>query len=513
MRFRRPLLSLITLTMLGALVACLSVPRVQHTSALADGTYVFSVAGQDSTVDFLYYVTGVFKVSGGAIVGGEQDFVDFSSPTLSDQIIGGSSIKTADGNLKITLRTLDKSIGVNGVETFHATMVSSSGSKALINEFDSFATSSGQLELQTATALPPGGYAFFLTGGDSGGAVVAFGGVANVNGTTISGAGSVFDFNNARNGILLQNQPIDPSTVSGPDAFGRIKISLDLATSGVGGLGLVGYLVDNNHIRLVENNNDPMDVSFNGSMGGTAFAQGGNTGTFSAASIAGSSFVIGTTGEDPNGFFQAAGVVTANADLTTVSGTINFNDLTGIGAQAPIAFTGTYTVDPTGRVTVQDTTDGFTIQIYLDGNGNGAVATMDSLDVLAGQAYLQTGAGSFSAGSFSGSYGLDATGTDSSFLQVDSVGPITADGIGSLTGTVDQNSLSTGTPAAGVALTGDFVADPSGVFTTTNGIKGLDVLNPANQNAFTYYMIDNQRAIAIETDPNQLTLGYFELVH
>jgi len=73
--------------------------------------------------------------------------------------------------------------------------------------------------------------------------------------------------------------------------------------------------------------------------------------------------------------------------------------------------------------------------------------------------------------------------------------------------------LSTGTPAAGLALTGDFVADPSGVFTTSTGIQGLDVLTPANQDAFTYYFIDNQRAVAIETDPNQLTLGYFEVVH
>jgi hypothetical protein len=274
--------------------------------------------------------------------------------------------------------------------------------------------------------------------------------------------------------------------------------------------------VDNNRIRLVENSNDPNDVFF-GVTGGTAFAQSGNTGTFSAASIAGSSFVVGTTGQDPTGFFQAAGVVTANADLTTATGTLNFNDLTGAGVQAPIAFVGTYTVDPTGRVTVNDATDGFTIQVYLDGNGNGTVASMDNCtgiacDVLAGQAYLQTGAGSFNAGSFSGSYALDATGTDHNFLQGDSVGPVTADGVGSLTGKVDQNFLS-GAPAAGVTLAGDFVADPSGVFTTNNGIAGLDVLTPANQDAFTYYLIDNQRAVAIETDPNQLTLGYLELVH
>jgi hypothetical protein len=185
----------------------------------------------------------------------------------------------------------------------------------------------------------------------------------------------------------------------------------------------------------------------------------------------------------------------------------------GQGMAAPLPFAGTYTVDPTGRVTVQDTTDGFILEMYLDGNGNGGVASMDHFDVLAGQAYLQTGAGSFSAGSFSGSYGLSTFGTDFNFLQDDSVGAVKADGVGALTGSVDQNSLFTGSPTAGVKLTGDLVADQSGVFTTNTGITGLDVLNPANQDVFTYYLIDNQRAVAIETDPNQLTLGYFELVH
>jgi hypothetical protein len=514
MKFSRALLFLIAVIMIAAFVACgggsgHTPPPVVPPSPLADGTYVFSLAGQDSaTSGFPYYVAGAFKVQGGTITGGEQDFVDFNVFTLQDTITGGSVTTTADGNLKITLTTGDNSVGVGGVETLHGTLVSSS--KALITEFDASATSSGELNLQTSTATGQGGYAFFVTGVDSFEARVVIGGVVNVDGAgTISGSGSVIDINNMGN--VLQNQPIDPSTVSAPDAFGRVQVSLDLTTSGIGGIGLVGYVVDGNRIRFVENSNDPNDTLF-GVTGGTAFAQGANTGVFSAASIAGSSFVVGTTGLDPNGFFQAAGVFTTNVDLTTVSGTLNFNDLTGIGAQAPLPFVGTYTVDATGRVTVQDTTDGFTLEMYLDGNGNGTVASMDNSDVLAGQAYLQTGGGSFNAASFSGSYGLDATGTDLNLLQVDSVGPVDADGIGALSGIVDQNSLSAG-PIAGLTLTGDFVADPSGVFTTNAGITGLDVLNPANQGAFSYYLIDNQRAVAIETDPNQLTLGYFELVH
>jgi hypothetical protein len=49
----------------------------------------------------------------------------------------------------------------------------------------------------------------------------------------------------------------------------------------------------------------------------------------------------------------------------------------------------------------------------------------------------------------------------------------------------------------------------SGVFTGT--ITGLEIDTPANNDAFTYYMIDTTKVLAIETDPNQLTLVRFVL--
>ena len=42
-------------------------------------------------------------------------------------------------------------------------------------------------------------------------------------------------------------------------------------------------------------------------------------------------------------------------------------------------------------------------------------------------------------------------------------------------------------------------------------MTGLDATTSTNQDAFTYYVIDTTKVVAIETDPNQLTLGYFEL--
>ena len=241
---------------------------------------------------------------------------------------------------------------------------------------------------------------------------------------TISGTGSVFDQGDC--GSVLQAQPIDPGTVTAPDAFGRIQISLDLSTSGVGGLVLVGYIVDGNKVRMVENDSDPNDFFF-GTTGGSAFAQGASTGNFNTASVSGSSSVFGTVGADLGGYLQVAGIVSFNADGTTATGTLNFNDLTGIGVQAPTAFTGTYTVDSTGRVTLSNLTDGatftFNAQAYLDGSGRSTVITVDANDVLGGLAYQQTGAGSFTASSFSGAYGMSTTGIAlGPYTEFDTVG-------------------------------------------------------------------------------------------
>jgi hypothetical protein len=486
---------------------------------LADGTYIFSVSGEDqfvsngstcatlaNTACSPYFIAGAFVVSSGAITGGEQDFIDLGL-VASDPITAGSVTTTADGNLQIILTTADTRIGVGGVETLNGTLVSPS--RALITGFDTSATSSGSLDVQaTSVAAPSAGYAFVTAGLDASGVPVDIGGVINVDGSgIISGTGSVFDIDD--NGTVSQAQTFAASTVSAPDSFGRVTFTLNPSVaSGVSPFNLVGYIVGPKHIRLVETTD-----TLKATTGGEALGQGANTGTFSSASL--TTFVFGTSGADGNGLFQAAGVVTATSS-TTVSGTLNFNDLTGTGTQPPIPVSGTYTVDPTGRVTFTNLTDGATInvtaQVYLSGFGTGTVAGMDTLDVLAGLAYEQTG-GPFTASSFSGSYAMSATGFDfNNELEFDAVGSVSADGVGTLTGagTIDQNfMIPPGSPLSGLTISGAFTANASGVFTGT--ITGLDIDTPANIDAFTYYIVDTTRVLAIETDPNQLSLVNFEL--
>jgi hypothetical protein len=479
---------------------------------LADGIYVFRLTGGNQ-------VAGALQVKSGAITGGEQDLITLSPVGMFSDLINGtgSSISTtADGNLQITLTTCsgtnctstDTSVGVSGVETLHGTLVS--GSRALITEFDTYVTSSGSLDLQVSPIPAPAhGYAFFTSGYTNLFARLGIGGIINVDGAAsngaipISGTGSVFDINDGF--AITQNQSFAPSSVTTPDTFGRVTFTLNpSAASGISQIKLVGYMVDAGHIQLVETTDTLLGLTC-----GEALGQGSNTGKFSSASITGSSFVFGATGGSTAGQFQVAGVFTANSG-GSVNGTLNCNDLSGTTCpQSPTAFTGgAYTVDATGRATLTNlTTNAVTLQLYLSGSGTGTVVSMDLTDMVSGLAYQQT-----AGASFSGTYGMNATGFDSSQLEFDDVGPVSA-GSGSLTAThtIDQNYGSPPAQTTGLSASGTFTAFASGVLTGT--ITGLDVTQNANTLTFAYYVVDTTRVIAIETDTSQWTLMNLELKH
>ncbi|MFZ0734995.1 MAG: hypothetical protein WAM79_21945 [Candidatus Sulfotelmatobacter sp.] len=479
---------------------------------LSDGSYVFSLGGSDAT-PAPYFVAGVFTVKSGAITGGEQDFAaccnhatDMINPT------GSSLSTTPSGNLEITLTTCtgtncsspDTTVGVAGVETFAASMVAS-GTSGRILEFDASASSSGTLDLQTSKSAPAGGYAFAVQGANSSILPLAIGGVINISGTSISTTTSAFDLNYAGN--TFADQTFSAGTVSAPDASGRVVFSMTPSNTGIPqGVGLAGYIVDATHIRLVE-----LTDALDSATGGTALGQNSAN-----LSVSGNSYVLGLSGYDGNGVLQAAGVLTPASGATGVSGNVSYSDLAGGGIASPLTG-GTYVADTTipGRVTMTGVTDGninVNLQVYVDGNGNALAITLDSGDVLEGVGYQQTGGGTFTAGSFSGNYVMDATGVDSvNELELDAVGPISADGSSKLTSPAstafDLNSLTAGVPASNLTVSGTFTASGDGVF-NPGTLTGLDVTTSTNADTFVYYLVDTTKVIAIEADPNQLTLAY-----
>jgi hypothetical protein len=206
------------------------------------------------------------------------------------------------------------------------------------------------------------------------------------------------------------------------------------------------------------------------------------------------------------GNFQIAGVVTPNAD-GSLGGSFNCAFSQG---QSPLPVNGTWTIDATGRATVSNITNCSispgsltnSMYMYLTGDGNALLISSAYANPFAGQAFQQQASG-FTASSFSGTYGLSASqasgALDGSVTSVaresgdDTLAGFAGSGIG----------------AYNFAISGSLTPATNGVFTGT--LSGLDVASPTKADSFTFYLVDNTRAVAIETDNSQLTLGYLEL--
>ena len=458
---------------------------------LADGNYVYHFSGQDSTGS--YYVVGAFTVKDGVITAGEQDFTDEAIVATDTLNPANCLIASAGGNIEIRLDTGDMSVGVNGIEILHGAKVSSK--RVLISEFDSFASGTGAIDSQISVAAPTGGYAFYTLGIDQSGAELAIGGVLNIAGTSVTTSGSVFDINDGGT-FILQQQPFASGSVSAPDEFGRVTISLAPSVSTVPAFVLTGYIVGN-QIQLVESQSD----NLNGVTGGTALSQGANTGAFSMSSpsVTGVSYAFGAAGATVNGSAYLAGGIGLNAG-GTVSGAMAINDL--INSYGFSINGGNYTVDATGRVTVTNvTSDKFSgsiaFQFYLDGNGNALELGIDPSQVTAAMAYAQTAASSNYEGTFAAAAQGFWTYSASAYPGWAAVGVATI-GSGQISGFTDytqQNGDGSFTPTANVALSG---SEDSIVGTFT--LYGLNAGSFQAQGGYGYYPIDNNRVIAVQID-------------
>jgi hypothetical protein len=461
-------------------------------AALADGTYVYHFSGQDS--DGADFVAGAFSVQNGAIVAGEQDFTDANSTATDVLNPSTSSISRQGGNIQIVLDTQDPDVGVDGVVTLRGAIVSAT--RVLISEFDASASGSGALDLQTRTAAPTGSYAFYVSGWGSAGTGMAIGGVLDIASGAINTANSIFDINSGLT-FIRQAQSFASGTVSAPDSFGRVTLTLTPSlASGVTAFVLTGY-VNGNQIQLVESQGDAL----NAYTGGVALSQGTYAGTFTTTSpsVAGVSYAFGASGFDANGTTMLAGGIALNAN-GTVSGAMARNDL--VNSFGFSISGGTYTVDPTGRVTVSNVTSSsytgaLSFQLYLDGNGNALELGVDSTQVTGAQAYAQTAA----SAAYSGAFAVAAQGfwTASSTIYPSwsgaGVATITAGALSGFSDYTLQNPNGSFSPTADVSL--------SGTEDTTRGVFALNGLNASGfqgQSAYGYYPIDASRVIAVQVD-------------
>jgi hypothetical protein len=488
-------------------------------AVLADGTYVYHFSGWDGTGPSFF--AGAFTIAGGAITGGEQDFTDASiGYSLNTVVPANSSLSAAGNNIQVVLGISNTSLGANGIETLRGTVVSSS--RILITEFDTFGTGTGSIDLQTTPVAPPsGGYAFIVSGWDINGSTnpatifpFAIGGVLNISGTSLSTGGSVYDYNlgnytPGQKPQIAQAQLFSSGSISGPDAFGRVSISLvPASTSTLPSFILTGYVVSPGQIQLVESQAD----NLNDDLGGVAIGQSANAGKFSPASLATTSYVFASSGEDINSSGPFTGLANFGGSLSfsstgAITGTLAINDGTNFVATGITS--GSYTVDATGRasltniVTSQFPGDVFAFQLYLDGNGNALHLGADILEVTSGAAYLKTA----TSNDFEGSYALAGSGiiNDTNLDAWAAVGPVKVSS-DSLTGSADYNAQGTA-PASAATVT----ATENSSAGTLN-VVGLDSSALTTSRLYSYFPIDTKRVLAIEIDGNQLGILTLETV-
>jgi len=453
------------------------------------GTYTFVAMGSDTPSGNQYEVGGVLVADGGGnVTAGEQTYSD-TVGAHADKVTGTYSIGSS-GLGTITLQTGDNAIGVSGTEILSVVILSPT--KGLISQFDTSATSSGTLDLQTSTAMPTGGYAFsVLCATVPTSSVLAFGGVFNIDNNpstgSISGAGSVTDL--AEAGLNEMDLPLSGS-VSAPDSMGKVTVQLNPGFTSAP-ISFDGYITDASRMQLVENDGFATSAA-------TAFGQGSATGSYTTAASFSGAYVFGFYGYNFVGIGTYAGVITSSGMGSLTSG--QMDQVQGATVISD-TLTGTYTTDATGTGRIVTSTTfgttangaGPTMVFYLAGTGNPIpVLQVDTKARSAGVAYVQ-GSGT---PSFSGTYGMGYT--SATLISEDDVNAVITASGGNFSGTANENVAFV--PASNQSISGGFSSGSMGRFTGQVSTKGFSA-----QCAF--YFIDSTQAILIETDGNLATLG------
>lgn len=569
------------------------------------GTYVLQVQGTDGINP--YQATGAFVFDGkGNITSGEETFNTFASPYSASFTLQGSSgapstyFIGADGRGTAALNVQQVSSPTNTI-TQNLSFVVLSNAKALVADLGDSPTSggpqvaasgSGTLELQdpvAATATPMGVYAFVTNGIDTGtnsyidasvGTIpvpTAMGGVINITqGGSISSTGSLadqeYEIYNSSLGLtiykLLSCAPASLSgTVSPPDSLGAVSLLLIGSTCfgapphAAGSIQLAGYIVDSNHIRLIESDDVAGTSGFLTS--GIAVQQAVPTGGFNTASLSGS-YVFGISGmEAPNanyGFtpytpssFTSAGVINADGN-GNFSGETDTFFLTG-GTQATVAPTGfpdnpirgNYALDAQGigRALLAPfifkgiTTPHPSFLLYLTGNGSPPLALWaggadnNFPAVGAGETYVQAASPSILGFSDGERYGVSFTAVNplatnpvsgNPQQEDDGSGLVTSpsQSSGNWTAIIDDTyyNLTSNGSGAPLSFSDPFVTSIADTFGRLNGgfIYNLSNLPAQPPSQVAYYMIDDNHAVFVEDDwvalnsasgPVQVASGYF----
>ena len=506
MSVRKGLVLLLAVSALMFLAACggSSTPSVVpppsggFSAGNLNGTYVVSISGFDFTGNgSSFAIAGALTANGSGSLTGT---IDVNDAALGASL-SGASVQTGlavtgnytvskdgrgAGTITFTFDGVSQRFGIDFV-------ITQNGS-GLITRFDGNGTGSGTLDIQTtASQSSLTALSFSLAGADSGGLPLA-----TVGGFTLDASGNIQtgtgfeDFNDdggSSTDLALSGTLVLSSGTLGTAAF--------TTSSGLGSLSFDAWVIDSNHLKLIET-----DLTGN-VLSGDAFSQ--------QTSVTPGNFAYTLAGFDSaKNPFVAGGLMTA-ASGGGLTGIEDFNDSGATGSNSSVS--GSCTLSA-GRCQIAFT--GFS-------NGSGSLQTfqfaaypssggillleVDNLGLTMGAALAQ----SSTALAAPQGYGLNLTGIDlSAPSEVDDIAEFTAqavgtNGSGSLNGIIDINDGGPATPSGGASLgsssyTPDSPATGRGSITATNGFGLLE-----------YYTVDGSTALFIDGDSTQVAVGTIAL--
>lgn len=512
-------------------------------TGVLSANFVFYASGiENCDGECPYSVAGVVTIAqdgSGTVLGGEQDYNDGFDLNVPDDAITGGLLTLANdgsGNATLTITTASLLPGVGGTETFALNYANPN--HALIIQFDSSATSSGSLDLQTSTAAPTSASFAFVASGfaDSGdeltevdeGGVFAVDGSGNITGT--------FDRN--LGGTVNTGQTIPGgSTVGSTDSLGRGMVT------GITGAdtNIAYYVVGPEVLRVI-------DIDPDGEAGGSSYGQG--SAGFSSATLGASVFSIGSS------FLGYAEVGQFNTSLDegtarpkgpvregvppVCSGTglcdfFGIDDQNFEGTSTPEqSIDGTYSIAANGYGSLTydnaafDSTQTFGIYAVdpnlnildpndtTDGVGGALIAEMDSSFMGVGSIVPQSDP---SAASFTGAYTFGMQG-GSEGGEFDFIGSATvaagpgalSNGTGALNDPVEvitdsivlvPNATFTGTVVADTVNTGRYTIDPFGISDAADDFGTYDL-------SATLYQAEGGQLFWIDMNEDTVGLGSWE---
>jgi hypothetical protein len=434
-----------------------------------NGTYAITFTGVNQA-GFLA-VAASFQANGsGTITSGVAD-VNSGTGIFTNQSVTGSYTVHNNGQGTATLTT--------AAGTFDIDFVLISSTHALVIRFDNNSTASGSMDLQSSGAFSlsslAGTYAFNVSGVDSGGHSDG-----SVGAVTVDSSGNLTSGveDNNDDGTVSTNVALVPTSgaVSSPSAGnGRGTLTI----TGTSTLHFIYYIVNSNQVNLIEADLSPV-------LAGNAFRQ-------TATAISGS-FVFTIGGVSTGGAFVAGGIINTDGAGNVLSTSIEDTNNGGVISQN-VPLSGTYSVAANGRGTVTLNSGTINLAAYPSTAGI-QLLEIDSTTVANGTALPQTG--TFSSGSFQGTYGMNFTGVISGGTEIDSNAQFSADGTGKLSGALDANNG--GSLSSNLALTGTFTV-------SSNGRGTLTLNSNLGSQSIVFFMASNTRVLFIDEDANLVAVG------